>query len=457
MTARVAPDRPPVRETTLANGLKVLIQEVHTAPLASVWCWYKVGSGDEALGQTGISHWVEHMNFKGTTKIPREQVKGIIERYGGSWNGYTWLDQTTYLETATRDALDQMLFIESERMAHGLYLPEDCESERTVIISELQGGENEPEQLLEIELTAAAFKAHPYHHPTIGWLADLERMTRDDLYGHYRRYYVPNNATLVVVGDVETADVLRRADHHFGSIEPGTLVPAVRTAEPGQVGERRVKIVKEGTAAYLKIACHAPALADPDFFRMLILDAVLAGAKGLNLWSSFRTSPPQRSARLYRALVDRRLASSVGGAMLPTRDPFLYTLSMTATEGTPLAALEEAAAAEIDRVAREGITAEELRKAKAQLRARLVFENDSVTNLAHQLGYFETIASWRLTETALASIEGASVPEVNAAATRYLRPSNRTVGWFEPIPAGSPTEMISPTGPTSAPAGEESR
>ena len=148
-------------------------------------------SKDERPGLTGVSHWVEHMNFKGTTNIPRDQVKGIIEQFGGSWNGYTWIDQTTYLETATRDALDRMLFIESERMANCLYHPEDCESERTVIISELQGGENDPDQLLDQELTATAFKAHPYRHPTIGWLSDLQTMTRDDLYGYYRRYYVP--------------------------------------------------------------------------------------------------------------------------------------------------------------------------------------------------------------------------------------------------------------------------
>ena len=170
---------------------KVLIQEEHTAPLASVWCWYKVGSKDERPGLTGVSHWCEHMNFKGTTNIPRDQVKGIIEQYGGSWNGYTWIDQTTYLETATRDALDRMLFIEAERMANCLYHPDDCESERTVIISELQGGENDPDQLLDQELTATAFKAHPYRHPTIGWLSDLQTMTRDDLYGYYRRFYVP--------------------------------------------------------------------------------------------------------------------------------------------------------------------------------------------------------------------------------------------------------------------------
>ena len=159
-TSAEARQRARLRSATLDNGLKVLVLEEHTAPLASVWCWYKVGSKDERPGLTGVSHWVEHMNFKGTTNIPRDQVKGIIEQFGGSWNGYTWIDQTTYLETATRDALDRMLFIESERMARCLYHPDDCESERTVIISELQGGENDPDQLLDQEVTATAFKAH---------------------------------------------------------------------------------------------------------------------------------------------------------------------------------------------------------------------------------------------------------------------------------------------------------
>src|SRR6478609_1891118 len=181
----------PPEARQLDNGLKVIVQEEHTAPLASVWCWYRVGSKDERPGLTGVSHWVEHMNFKGTANIPRDQVKGIIEQFGGSWNGYTWIDQTTYLETASRDALDRMLFIEAERMASGLYHPDDCESERTVIISELQGGENDPDQFLDQEVVATAFKAHPYRHPTIGWLADLQAMTRDDLFGHYRRYYAP--------------------------------------------------------------------------------------------------------------------------------------------------------------------------------------------------------------------------------------------------------------------------
>src|SRR5438094_8293322 len=306
-----------MRSTTLDNGLKVLIHEEHTAPLASVWCWYKAGSKDERPGLTGVSHWVEHMNFKGTTNIPRDQVKGIIEQVGGGWNGYTWIDQTTYLETATRDALDRMLFIESERMANCLYHPDDCESERTVIISELQGGDNDPDQLLDQELTATAFKAHPYRHPTIGWLPDLQTMTRDDLYGYYRRHYVPNNATLVIVGDVDTDEALRRVDRYFGAIKPGHAPARLRTVEPEQTGERRLAIRKEGTTAYLKVGYHAPSATDPLFAPVLILDAVLTGAKGVNLWSSFRVPPPQRSARLYRALVASGLASSVAGSLMP--------------------------------------------------------------------------------------------------------------------------------------------
>ena len=422
-----------MRATTLDNGLKVLIQEEHTAPLASVWCWYKVGSKDERPGLTGVSHWVEHMNFKGTTNIPRDQVKGIIEQFGGSWNGYTWIDQTTYLETAITDALDRMLFIEAERMTTGVYDPDDCESERTVIISELQGGENDPDQLLDQELTATAFKAHPYRHPTIGWLSDLQSMTRDDLYGYYRQFYVPNNATLVIVGDVDTEDALANVNRRFGRIPAGAPVMRMRTVEPEQTGERRLTIRKEGTTAYLKIGYHAPAATDPGFYPLLLLDAVLTGAKGINLWSSFRVPPPQRSARLYRALVERGLASNVSGGLMPTEQPFLYTVSATATDGIPLADVEAATIDELDRVRREGVTEAEVAKAKAQLRARLVFDNDSVTNIAHQLGYFETIASADFFAAAPASIAAVTPDAVAAAAATVLAPSNRTVGWFQPV------------------------
>ncbi len=423
----------PLRTAILDNGLKVLIQEEHTAPLASVWCWYRVGSKDERPGLTGVSHWVEHMNFKGTENIPRDQIKGIIEQFGGSWNGYTWIDQTTYLETATREALDRMLFIESERMARCLYDPEDCESERTVIISELQGGENDPDQLLDQELTATAFKAHPYRHPTIGWLSDLQSMTRDDLFGYYRRYYIPNNATLVIVGDINADEALRQVERHFGSIPSGAHPERIRTSEPEQTGERRLTIRKEGTAAYLKVAYHAPPVFDPQFVPSLLLDAVLTGAKGVNLWSSFRVPSPQRSARLYRALVSRGLASSVFGAMLPTAEPFLYSVSITATDGTPLDVVEQALLEALDRVRREGVTDEELVRAKSQLRARLVFDDDSVTNLAHQLGYFDVIGGSEVMRALPASITATTLDEVAASAARMLTTDNRTIGRFEPL------------------------
>jgi zinc protease len=425
-----------LRRATLDNGLTVLVQEEHTAPLASVWCWYKVGSKDERAGLTGVSHWVEHMNFKGTTNIPRDQVKGIIEQFGGSWNGYTWIDQTTYLETASRDALDRMLFIEAERMANGLYHPDDCESERTVIIAELHGGENDPDQFLDQEVVATAFKAHPYRHPTIGWLTDLETMTRDDLYGYYRRYYVPSNASLVIVGDVDTDEVLRRAEHHFGKIPQGALPPRQPTIEPEQTGERRVTIRKPGTTAYLKVAYHSPAIDDPKFYALLVLDAALTGAYGLNLWSSFRLPPPQRSTRLYRALVGKGLASSVNGSLLPTQLPFVYIISVTATDGTPLAAVEGELIEELGRVVRNGITPAELTKAKAQLNARLVFENDSVTNIAHQIGYFETIAGVDVFTNFRPRIAAVTLEEVAAAARTTFSESNRTVGWVDPLPVG---------------------
>jgi zinc protease len=424
-----------VSEHVLDNGLRVLLHEAHAAPLVSVWCWYKVGSRDEDPGLTGVSHWVEHMNFKGSANIPRDQVKGIIERYGGTWNGYTWIDQTTYTETATRDALDQMLFIEAERMSSCLYDPDDVASERTVIISELQGGENEPEQLLDQEVTATAFRVHGYRHPTIGWLSDLQSMTRDDLYRHYRRFYVPNNATLVLVGDFDARDALRRVQARFGSLEPGDVRRRVEPAEPDSYGERRVVVARPGTAAYLRVAFRAPALTDPEFPAMLVLDAVLTGAKGVNIWSSLRTPVPQRRARLYTALVDAGLASAVSGSLAPTAHPFLYTLSATATEGTSLPVLEEAAMLAVERVRRDGITAGELDRAKRQLHARLVFESDSVTSIAHQLGFFETIASWQAFHALPARIDAVTLDQVNAAAASRLAAHQRTVGWFDPQPA----------------------
>ncbi len=433
-----------LRERTLDNGLRVLVRPVHAAPLVSVWCWYRVGSRDEPPGSTGASHFVEHMNFKGSAHIPRDQVKGLVERFGGTWNAYTWVDQTAYFETASRDALDRLLFIEAERMANCLYEPEACEAERTVIIAELHGSENDPDQLLEMEVTAAAFKTHPYRHPTIGWLPDLQAMTRDTLYAHYRRYYVPGNATLVIVGDVDADEALRLADRRFRDIAPGPVPARVCPVEPPPLGERRVTIAREGTTAYLKVAWRAPAVRDPAFAAMLVLDAILTGAKGLNLWASFRTPPPQRRARLYRALVDRGLASAVAGALLPTEHPFLYTVSVTAQTGASRGAVEEALLQEIERVREAGVSDAEVARAVRQLRARFVFEADSVTNLGHQLGFYATIADVEWLDDLQARVARVTPGEVARAARDHLGVVGRTVGWFVPASPGDRGARVDP-------------
>ena len=426
-----------MHETTLDNGLTVLVQEVHTAPLASVWCWYRVGSRDEGPGVTGVSHWVEHMNFKGTTNIPRDQVKGIIERFGGSWNGYTWLDQTTYLETATADALDRMLFIEAERMASCLYDPADCESERTVIISELQGGENDPEQRLDTEITATAFKAHPV--PPSDHRLDPRPADDDPRRPRTATTAATTCRTTPPSSSSATSTRPRRCAASrppSAASRPATPARRAATEEPPQEGERRVHLRKPGTTAYWRAAFHAPRFDDPDFFPLLALDAVLTGASGLNIWSGGKVPTPQRRARLYRALVNRGLASSVGGFLAPTAEPFLYSISATVADGQSLAAVEDAVLAECDRVVRDGPTADELAVVQAQLRARFVYDADSVTDVAHQLGYFATIDRWQAwPEVFGAAGRGHRRRRARCAARRYLAADNRTIGVFEPTPA----------------------
>jgi zinc protease len=221
-----------IHAATLSNGLRVLLRPMRQAPLVSVWCWYRVGSRDERPGVTGISHWVEHMNFKGTRRISKEDVTRQVELAGGLWNGYTWLDVTTYFETVQSDAFEAMLRLEASRMTECLYPKEEIERERTVVISELQGGENDPRTFLEREVTGTALQAHPYRWPTIGYLSDLRAITRDDLYRHYRAHYVPGNAILVAAGDFDPSQALRLVRRHFGRI-PAAPVPAPpRTEEP---------------------------------------------------------------------------------------------------------------------------------------------------------------------------------------------------------------------------------
>ena len=263
-------------------------------------------------------------------------------------------------------------------------------------------------------------------------------MTRDDLYGYYKRWYAPNNAALVIVGDVDPEDVLRRVEKYFSPIRAASLPGRLVTLEPNQLGERRVSVERPGTTAYLKLAWRAPEVTSEDFAPMLVLDAALSGAKGVNIWASFR-NPPQRSTRLYRALVETGLAASVFGALLPTEHPFLYSVSCTVTDGIATATLEAALLEALGRVVRDGLLPEEVARAKHQLRARFVFEADSITNIAHQLGYFHTVASLEVLTAMPVRIAAVTLEDVARVAAKYLRGTSCTVGTFKPVVGADPS------------------
>jgi zinc protease len=310
---------------TLDNGLTVLLLQNRHAPVISFWIWYRVGSRNELPGVTGIAHWTEHMLFKGSEQFPKGEIDKQIARNGGVMNGLTWLDFTTFFETLPADRIDLAFQIEADRMANALFDPDEVDLERTVIISERQGAENEPTFLLSEELQAAAFRVHPYHHETIGDMCDLETITRQDLWNHYQTYYGPNNAIAVAVGDLGP-HTLDRIEELFAPI-PARAAPAQPfRPEPPQRGERRVVLEGPGTTAYLEVGYRAPAAQEADFFPMVVLSTLLTGAPGMNL---FAPSPPNRSSRLYRALVDTGLAAGVGGSLAPMLDPYLYRIGAT--------------------------------------------------------------------------------------------------------------------------------
>jgi len=416
-------------KTQLSNGLSVLVKEVHIAPVASFWVWYRVGSRNEHLGITGISHWVEHMLFKGTPTFPKSAAGKAIAREGGIWNGMTWYDFTTYFATLPADRIELALRIEADRMVNALFDPDEVAAERTVIISERQGAENEPEFLLNEELMAAAFRVHPYGTDTVGHMCDLETMTRDQLYAHYRTYYVPRNALAVAVGAFDADAMLRLIEQYFGAIASGPDVPPVTAVEPPQMGGRRVIVEGEGTVAYLQVVFRTSTVHEPDFFAMTVLDAVLTGASGMTFFSGGLTN---KSSRLYKALVTTELATSVSGSLVCTVDPFVYGLSAVVRAGHTPAEVEEALEAELMRVVTEPVTPEELTKAIKRAKAGFVYGSESVTNQGYWYGWSEIFADHTWFENLLANLSAVTVEDVQRAARRYLNQSNRTVGWYVP-------------------------
>ena len=421
-----------VVETRLENGLTVLVQPLRHAPVVSCWIWYRVGSRNEPPGLTGVSHWVEHMLFKGTPRFPPGSIFRQVNRWGGTLNGFTWLDYTAYFETLPTPGWELALEIEADRMVAASFDPAEVERERTVILSERAGSENQPSTYLREEVVAAAFRAHPYGHPVIGYREDLLHITRDELYQHYRTFYQPNNAVLVVVGDVEPVAALQAVERHFGGIPAGTMPPALRVTEPEQWGERRVTVRRPAPTAQLLMAWRVPAASHPDIPALLVLDAVLSGGKPV----AFGGSGMGRSARLYRALVAPGLCTAAVSSMSLTLDPFLFTISATLTPLVEPRHVEQLVDDVVRRIREDPVSEEELARAKRQLAVQLAAANESAQSRAALLGSLAVVCPERSPEQLWREIEAVTSDDLLRVANTYLRPERRTVGWLEPSPEG---------------------
>lgn len=414
---------------TLENGLRVLIREVHTAPLVAASIWYRVGVRDELPGWTGASHWLEHLLFKGTRRYTENDLDRLISRCGGTSNAMTWLDCTAYYATVPADQLALVLDIEAERMAHARFTPRDAAHERDVILNERRESENDPWFRLMEEVLGAAFLVHPYGHDAIGYSTDLQRLSYDDLRAWYQHFYTPDNAVLTLVGDVNSQDALRLIARTLGKIKRRTTRTAwsIIPQEPTQRGERRAVVNGEGQTHYLALLFHAPPATHPDFMPLVALDAVLCGASGLSL---FGGGSSNRSSRLSRLLVDSGLLAEISGGVLPTIDPYLYGFYATLM---PTHTPEEAEArlwAILAEIQREGVSPSELEKAIKQTRAQVVFGTESTTQQAFWLGFSEIVADYRWFTTFAQRLARVTPADVQRVAQRYLTRTNAVVGWY---------------------------
>ena len=414
---------------TLPNGLLVLLNEMHTAPIVSQWIWYRVGSRDELPGVTGASHWVEHMMFKGTPQFPLGALDRAISREGGYMNAFTYLDWTSYFETLPANKMDLALRLEADRMFNCLFDSEEVNSERTVVISERRGNENEPLFRLSEEVQSAAFRVHSYHHEIIGDLADLYSMQRDDIYQLYRKYYLPNNAVLSMAGDFETQATLQRIRELYGPLEAGPAPNRLARAEPAQPGERRISVEGPGETVYLQLAYRAPAANDPDFFALNLLDSLLTGPTNLNM---FGGGVSNKTSRLYKALVERELAISVTGGVQATIDPYLYMIMITVHPNHNASECITAIEDEIKRLQDVPPPVEELERALKQARAIFAYGSESISNVSFWMGFTEMFDGVDWFTNYVDRLAAITPQDVQRMAQSYLRPQNRTLGVYLP-------------------------
>ncbi len=420
-------------EHILPNGLKILLKEIHTAPLISSWIWYRVGSRDEPSGHTGISHWVEHMQFKGTAQFPASSLDRDISRDGGMWNAFTFMDWTAYLETMPADKIDLGLRLEADRMTNSLFDEKEVASERTVVISEREGNENEPLFRLGEAIQQAAFKVHSYHHEVIGDLVDLKSMSRDDLYQHYRTYYIPNNAVVGVAGDFNTNEMLARLRELFEPIPAGPLPNRSIRPEPAASEEQQLTVEGPGETSYLDISYHAPAGDDPDFFPLAVLDSLLTGPGGMSVFGGGGLS--NKTSRLYRALVEKEMAVGVGGSTITTLDPYLYSITITIhpnhTPGEVLQAFNN----EVKNLQDQLVPVEDINRAIKQARALFAYQSENITSQAAWLGHAEMFSTYEWFLNYLDKLSQVTPADIQQTAQKYLREQNRVVGFY--IPSGA--------------------
>jgi zinc protease len=410
-----------VTEKVMPNGLRVLLKEDHKSPVVTFQVWYNVGSRNEKLGTTGMSHLLEHMMFKGTKKYGPKTFSQTVMRNGGNDNAFTGKDYTAYFENFAADRIDISLDLESDRMLNLLIDPKDFQSEREVVKEERRmRTEDDPTAFMVEEMTATAFMAHPYEWPVIGWMADINNITRDDLYNHYRTYYAPNNATIVLVGDFDTKALLPKIEKYFGKIPRRPQVPKVAAVEPKQLGERRVTVRRPAELPAVFAGYHTPDIKHPDSYALEVLQSILSSGK---------------SSKLYMSLVyEKQIALYAGGDYDNiANDPNMFYVYAGVMPGKTTDEVEKALYGEIEKLKTTSVAEAELQKAKNQIESSFIMGQDSIFYQAMLLGQFETVANWKLLEKYVDNIRAVTREDVMRVAKEYLTEDNRTVGILIPV------------------------
>lgn len=424
------------KEFVLANGLKVLLVESPKAPVVTVQIWYKVGSRNEIMGRAGLSHMLEHMMFKGTPAHGKGVFSKTIRKNGGNDNAFTSQDFTGYFENLAADRTELALELEADRLRGLLLDDKEFQLEREVVKEERRlRTEDDPQAFLVESLFAQAFMMHPYHWPIIGWFPDLDAMTREDLKQHYDTYYVPNNATLVIVGDIKAEALLPTIKRLFESI-PSKPVPSAEIApEPRQRGERRIILKREAQLPFVMAGWRVPNFKDADAYPLTVLEFILSHGK---------------SSRLYRSLIyEQKKALAVGAEYsLLQADPELFYCFAVVKPGQKVADVEQALYREMTRLQAAPPTANELQRAKNQVEADHIFGQDSNFRQAMLLAQAETVgAGWRQVDQFVEQIRKVTAGDVQRVAKRYLIEETRTVGILVPTPFTPDPSPEAPSGP----------